>query len=97
MRYFKTLKNFFKKNKDNEEEVDGIESDEMYVSDASATIEIRLDSNTGDFNIVVGVDEISNECSRNLALILYMNTLRTPTKTGVKTIPKNNFLSKIYS
>ena len=44
----------------------------MYVSDASATIEIRLDSNTGDFNIVVGVDEISNECSRNLALILYM-------------------------
>ena len=72
MRYFKTLKNFFKKNKDNEEEVDGIESDEMYVSDASATIEIRLDSNTGDFNIVVGVDEISNECARNLALILYM-------------------------
>ena len=46
----------------------------MYVSDndVSATIEIRLDSQSGDFNVVVGVNEVDLECSKNLALVLYM-------------------------
>ena len=46
----------------------------MYVSDndVSATIEIRLDSQSGDFNVVVGVNEVDLECSKNLALVLDM-------------------------
>ena len=70
MRYFKILKNFIKKNKEEE----SIQDDEMYVSDenVSATIEIRLDSQTGDFNVVVGVHEVDLECSRSLGLVLYM-------------------------
>ena len=46
----------------------------MYVSDenVSATIEIRLNSQTGDFNVVVGVHEVDLECSKNLGLVLYM-------------------------
>ncbi len=71
MKCFKILKSFFTKSKV-EEKINSIEDDEMYVSEASATIEIRLNSKTGDFNIVVGVDEVSDECSKNLALILYM-------------------------
>ena len=75
MRYFKILKNFIKKNKEEEQyEEESVQDHEMYVSDdnASATIEIRLDSQTGDFNVVVGVNEVNLDCSKNLALVLYM-------------------------
>tara|TARA_Y100000004_G_scaffold112630_1_gene126444 strand:+ start:25 stop:447 length:423 start_codon:yes stop_codon:yes gene_type:complete len=75
MRYFKILKNFIKKNKEEEQyEEESVQDHEMYVSDenVSATIEIRLDSQTGDFNVVVGVSEVDLECSKNLALVLYM-------------------------
>ena len=74
MRYFKILKNFIKKNKEEQHEEGSIQDDEMYVSDenVSATIEIRLDSQTGDFNVVVGVHEIDLECSKSLGLVLYM-------------------------
>jgi len=75
MRYFKILKNFIKKNKEEEQyEEESVQDHEMYVSDddVSATIEIRLDSQTGDFNVVVGVNEVNLDCSKNLALVLYM-------------------------
>ena len=74
MRYFKILKNFIKKNKEEEYEEESIQDDQMYVSDddVSATIEIRLDSQTGDFNVVVGVNEVDLDCSKNLGLVLYM-------------------------
>ena len=74
MRYFKILKNFIKKDKGQEPEEHPVEDHEMYVSDndVSATIEIRLDSQSGDFNVVVGVNEVDLECSKNLALVLYM-------------------------
>jgi hypothetical protein len=77
MRYFKILKNFIKKNKEQEEEQheeESLQDHEMYVSDddVSATIEIRLNSQSGDFNVVVGVNEVDLDCSKNLALVLYM-------------------------
>lgn len=78
MRYFKILKNFFKKNTlspemDHQlEEEHDIANDENYISESSAVIEIRLDAETSDFNVVVSIDDMSKDCSENLGLILYM-------------------------
>ena len=73
IRYLKTISSLFSKKETKQEtkqetsiEEEGFISD----SDCSAKIEIRLDRISGDFNVVVSVEDLDDETAETLGLLL---------------------------
>lgn len=66
-RYFKAIKSIFQKNQDE------VIEDASYIPDeeSSATIEIKVEKNTGDFNLTVEVVDVSDDTAEVLGLLLY--------------------------
>ena len=71
MRMFKNIlsKFFNKKNEDNEEQ-----HDENFISEekVGASIKITLDPESADFNVIVQIDDMSEECAFTLGSLLGM-------------------------
>jgi hypothetical protein len=74
IRYLKSIKKLFSKAKKTEDTEPETELPENYIAEdeCSAIIELRLDKYTGDFNIVVLVEQIDRDTSDTLGLLLYL-------------------------
>ena len=73
LRYIKSAFSLFT-HADEHEEIDPLLEDSNYITeeDSAATIEVRIDKHTGDFNILVSVNDPSEETSDTLSLLLYL-------------------------
>ena len=72
IRYLKAIRSLFSKKNPEGDTVDtqgeGFISDE----DCSANIEIRLNRTSGDFNVVVSVQDLDNDTADTLGLLLFL-------------------------
>tara|TARA_Y100000310_G_C20204522_1_gene588453 strand:+ start:60 stop:479 length:420 start_codon:yes stop_codon:yes gene_type:complete len=74
IRYLKAIRSLFSK-KELEPEIEEIDAQaEEFISDddCSANIEIRLNRVSGDFNVVVSVQDLDDETADTLGLLLFL-------------------------
>ncbi len=69
VRYLKAIRSLFSRKKP---EIDKQSEELISDDDCSANIEIRLNRVSGDFNVVVSVQDLDNETSETLGLLLYL-------------------------
>jgi len=71
IRYLKAVRSLFSKNQSEDED---ITTQEGFISDddCSAIIEIRLNRVSGDFNFVVSVEDLDENTSDTLGLLLFL-------------------------
>ena len=77
IRYLKAIRSLFSKKEPEIEEADTQEEEsvpEEFISDddCSANIEIRLNRVSGDFNVVVSVQDIDDKTAETLGLLLFL-------------------------
>tara|TARA_R100000742_G_C4262212_1_gene80022 strand:- start:665 stop:1084 length:420 start_codon:yes stop_codon:yes gene_type:complete len=74
IRYLTALKNLFSKSKKIEDVQPEQELPDSYIAkdECSATIEFRLDRFTGDFNILVDINQTDEDTSQTLGLLLHL-------------------------
>lgn len=72
VKYLKAIRSLFSKNSPEDDIV--ITQEEGFISDedCSANIEIRLNRVSGDFNVVVSVQDLDDETSETLGLLLFL-------------------------
>jgi hypothetical protein len=71
-RYLKAIRSLFSREKPENDEIDMQPEEFIPDDDCSASIEIRLNRVSGDFNVVVGVQDLDNETSETLGLLLFL-------------------------
>jgi hypothetical protein len=73
IRYLKAIRSLFSRKKPENDEID-IQSEEFISDDdCSASIEIRLNRVSGDFNVVVSVQDLDDQTAETLGLLLFLN------------------------
>ena len=72
IRYLKAVRSLFSRKEPENEELDMQPEEFISDDDCSANIEIRLNRVSGDFNIVVSVQDLDNETSETLGLLLFL-------------------------
>jgi hypothetical protein len=103
--YINAIKRLFSRSSQNEENSEESSDSVDYIEEESlsALIEIRLDKKTGNFNILVDAEDMSDESAQTLGLLLYMiNTgslydffVEAYAKWAHDDPEKTNFFSKV--
>lgn len=72
IRYLKAIRSLFSRKEPENDEIDTQSEEFISDDDCSASVEIRLNRVSGDFNVVVSVQDLDNETSETLGLLLYL-------------------------
>tara|TARA_R110002020_G_scaffold201083_2_gene403594 strand:+ start:1003 stop:1416 length:414 start_codon:yes stop_codon:yes gene_type:complete len=72
IRYLKAIRSLLSRKKPENNEIDMQPEEFISDDDCSASIEIRLNRVSGDFNVVVSVQDLDNDTSDTLGLLLYL-------------------------